>query len=339
MGQITAKGQTVQATVAKYAQYQTNSEMLSMVSRDPRMATLSELFGEAAAKSIDALLMTEAIQRGSIPMRVDELVTASGTYTREQTIDSVANATGNTTTTFVDAGATAANDYFNGAHFAVMYPGSGTPTNYRYGGQISDCTQATNWFTISPAAPAAFDSSTYYRMVVGTGISATVTMTGDAIRFALKMANKQRFYPFPGGYFRCVIGDDVMYDLASDTVWKTMSEYSKPENIEKGFVKRLWGVDFYRTTQPYRESVAGASGGVNTTGVVFCTPLFGMHSLGTVDLAGNASPKIIVKTPGPQTVSEPHNENGSIGYAFYYAAKSLNAAFCINMMSGATGIA
>ena len=208
--------------------------------------------------------------------------------------------------------------------------------NYRYGGIVSIHGSTAEGFTMTTAAPNSFSSGTTYRMVVGTGIGASQPLTGSSIRYAVSKARKNKFFKFPGGWYRSTLAAETEFDLQANTVWQNMAINQNNAMIERGVIKHLWGVEFFFATIPYREDVDGTKN--LDDGVVFCTPVMGMHALGNVSLGGMRGHKILFKTPGLQTVSEPYDENGTIGYKIYAAAKALNAAFCINIMSGATGV-
>jgi hypothetical protein len=322
-------GQTIQATIAKYAQWAPYTERVKLTARDENLRGAVELFGEAAAKSLEEILATELFQKGSIPIRVDDLVNQT-TYTWESTVDASA---GLTTTVIYDDAITWTTDLLAGAHFAVT---SGATRNYRHGSMVTSSGSTSESFTLTTAANRSFSANTTYRAVVGTGITAANPITSSAIEYGVSKARENKFYTFPGGWFRSSLASQTEYDLQQSSVWRNMAIYQDKSMVERGVIKHLWGVEFYRATIPYREDVDGTKN--LSAGVVFCTPIMGRHALGNVSLGGMRGHKILFKTPGLQTTNEPYDENGTIGYKFYAAAKSLNAAFCINLMSGATGV-
>lgn len=327
--EATVRGQTLQATIAKYAQWVPYTERFKLTARDENLAKQAGLFGNAAAEVVEELLATELFQNGSIPIRTSQLAN-SGSYTFESTVDTSA---GNSPTFFYDDALVHTSDLMEGAHMAVLATGT---VNYRYGGIVSVHGSTAEGFTMTTAAPNSFSSGTTYRMVVGTGITASQPLTGSSIRYAVSKARKNKFYRFPGNWYRSTLAAETEFDLQGNVIWQNMSIYQDKSMIEKGILKHLWGVEFYFATIPYREDVDGTKN--MDDGVVFCTPVMGMHALGNVSLGGMRGHKILFKTPGLQTVSEPYDENGTIGYKFYAAPKALNAAFCINIMSGATGV-
>jgi hypothetical protein len=342
--EVTVSGQTVQATVAKWAQWAPHTELVKLTARDQNLKGQVELFANAAAESLEIALSRELFQRGSIPIRVDELDNSS-TYSFESTIDASGS---NTTTLFIDAAipdASDADSFWVGAHWAATYLSSGDGTtaanNYRHGAIIVDSDSSSKSVTLTTghAAPKAFTAGCHYRMVVGTGLAAANKITQTAIEYAVAKARENKFYTFPDGFFRSSLAAQVEADLNLSSVFRNIGQYQQASRLDKWEIGKLWGVKFFRTTVPYRETVAGAQ---SATGVVFCTPVMGMHALGNVGLAGQPGgmkPGIMVKMPGPETVSQPIDERGSVGYKFFAAPKALNAGFCINILSGATGVA
>lgn len=326
--EVTVTGQTIEAVVAKYAQWRPHTELLKLTARDKNLEKQVGLFGEAAGRSLELALATELFQNGSIPIRTSQLAN-SGSYTVESTVDASA---GNSTTFFYDDSIVHTSDLFLGAHVGVT---SDATRNYRYGGIVDVHGSTAEGFTMTTAAPLAFSANTTYRMVVGTGIVAGQLITGSSINYAVSKARENQFYTFPGGFFKSTLASQVEVDLQKYQVYLNLGQYQQAEKLEKGYIGSLWGVKFYRTTMPYRESVAGV---YSSSGVVFCTPIMGMHALGNVGLGGMKGNRIHIKTPGPQSTNEPYNEKGTLGYSFFAAPKALNAAFCINLMSGATGI-
>jgi len=328
--EVIIAAQTVEATVAKYAQWVPYTELVKLTSRDKNLQGAVKLFGNAAAESLEMILAAELFQKGSIPIRVDQL-SNSTTNTFEGTIDASASAT---TTTFKDATLTQNNSFWKGAHFAAL---AGSTQNYRYGSMVSDWASTGDAGTLTTAAPVAFTAATTkYRMVSGSGLAAANIITGTALEYAVAKARENKFYTFPGGWFKASLAPQVEYDLQKNTVFRNLGQYQQASKLEKGDIGQLWGVDFNRCTIPYRETVAGV---YDAAGVVFCTPIMGMHALGNVSLAGMREHKILMKFPGPTSTNEPYDEKGTIAYRFYAAPKALNASWCINLMSGATGVA
>jgi len=327
--EATIAAQTLEATIAKYAQWVPYTERFKLTARDRNLEGQVELFGNAAAETLEEILAEELFKNGSIPIRVDQLKN-SASYTHEGTVDSSA---GNSTTFWYDDAIVHTTDLYEGAHFACTHTAK---VNYRYGGIVSVHGSTAEGFTMTTAAPNSFSSGTTYRMVVGTGLTAANILTASSIAYAVSKARANKFYRFPGGWFRSTLAAETEFDLQKSAVWRNMSVYQDKSMVEKGILKHLWGVEFHFATMPYREDVDGTKN--MSAGVVFCTPIMGRHALGNVSLGGMKGHKILFKTPGPQTTNEPYDENGTIGYKFYAAPKALNAAFCINVMSGATGV-
>ena len=115
--EVTISGQTIQATIAKWAQWAPHTELVKLTARDPNLNGQVDLFAQAAAESLEMALGRELFQKGSIPIRVDQLDNSS-TFTEEGTVD--ASTATNSTTTFIDGTLNDANDYWNGSHWAAI---------------------------------------------------------------------------------------------------------------------------------------------------------------------------------------------------------------------------
>jgi hypothetical protein len=331
MNQTDFSGENITATVAHYAQWSKYSRFVSLTSRDPELRTLAEEFGITAAHAVDDILMTEIIMRGAIPVRVDELLTTS-TWTRTGVVDS--NTSLNSSVALVDASIDESTDaYWSGAHigfFDEFY------NNYGYGGQVTAFDESSDYITMSPGASTVHDSGGGYRMVSGSGLASTDVLTGTAMKYTAALANALRFYKWDGGWLHTILCPETHSDLQDDTVYLAVAEYhDSDKTIYNGIIKKLWGHKFFMGNTPYRETTVGV---YSATGDVFCTPTLGRYAFAKVDLAGHGEPKIIVKTPGPQTTSQPYNENKTIAYDLFFTGKALNAAFAINTMSGATPV-
>ena len=338
---LTLIGQNVQATVAKYGQYITYTETIKLVGRDKNLQGVVELMGEVAANTIDELLLTEICQNGSIPIRVDELDNSS-TASVEGIAD---NSAGASTTVIYDsqtmhAGMTNANA--NVGHLgatATQLKGANTRSkNYGHGSLVSDWNDTSNTFTLSNAAPVAFTTAAKgagcsYRYVSTTGLLATDLLTESAIQFALGKAWSNGFWLFDNGYYMGIIGNGPAADLMkSSTVFKNIGYYQRAAQFEKYELGPLWGVKWMRTTNPYREDVDTTKN--MASGVVHSTLILGRHAYANIALAGMREKRVQIKTPGPQTVTEPYDNNGTISWHLYAAPKSLNAGFAINILSG-----
>ena len=194
--EVTIAGQTIQATIAKWAQWAPHTELVRLTARDPNLKGQVELFANAAAESLEMALGRELFQKGSIPIRVDQLDNSS-TFTEEGTVD--ASATTNSTTTFVDATLNDANDYWSGAHWAAIYSAT---NNYRHGSIVYNSTSSGGVVTLTTAAPKTFSTSCKFRIVSGSGLSATNIITGTAIEYAVSKARENKFYTYSGGFFK-----------------------------------------------------------------------------------------------------------------------------------------
>lgn len=161
-----------------------------------------------------------------------------------------------------------------------------------------------------------------------TALGATDTMTGAEIRKAVRTLKNNKARPFEGGMYRGIIQPFQSYDLFGNTEWlNSVSIYTNPEQLKKGVVGKLHGVEFVETNQGYSES---------STVTVYSTFVFGKNAYGTVNLAGQEGSRIIVKTPGKGDTSNPLDIYSTVGWKAFHAVKTLNSDFMIAIKSGAT---
>jgi N4-gp56 family major capsid protein len=162
-----------------------------------------------------------------------------------------------------------------------------------------------------------------------TDIAATDTLTGAEIRKAVRTLKANKAMRFEDGYFRGVIQERTAYDLFGNTEWlNSVSIYTNPDQIKKGMVGQLHGVDFKESNQHKTEA---------STVTVFHNYIFGKNAYGIVDLEGQGpEPKIYVKNPGPNSTDNPLDIFSTVGWKVYFATKVLNSNWLINVKTGAS---
>jgi N4-gp56 family major capsid protein len=159
-------------------------------------------------------------------------------------------------------------------------------------------------------------------------IGASDTLTGAEIRKAVRTLKENKAQRFENGYYRGIIQPFSAYDLFADTEWlNSTSIYTNPEQLKKGVIGKLHGVEFVESNQGSTES---------STVTVYHNFVFGKNAYGTVALDGIDSPKIYVKNPGPGDTSNPLDIFSTVGWKMPFAVKTLNANWLINIKTGAT---
>lgn len=161
-----------------------------------------------------------------------------------------------------------------------------------------------------------------------TDIGATDTLTGAEIRKAVRTLKENKAKRYAGGFYRGIIQPFTAYDLFADTEWlNSVSIYTNPDQIKKGVIGKLHGVEFVESNQGSTES---------STVTVYHNFIFGQNSYGTVKLAGQEGSRIYVKDASSGGTSNPLDIYSTVGWKAYFAVKTLNANWLINVKAGAT---
>lgn len=164
-----------------------------------------------------------------------------------------------------------------------------------------------------------------------TAVTATDIIDGVEIRKAVRTLKVNKALPFEDGNFRAVIPVSVASDLRGDSEWLDAHRYVTPENIKNGEIGRLHGVTFFETNNEMIGADAG-SGAVD----VYSTFVFGKNAYGTVDLAGQQGPRIIVKSPSNADTSNPLDLYQTIGWKAHFVCKVLNSDWLIELKTASS---
>lgn len=160
-----------------------------------------------------------------------------------------------------------------------------------------------------------------------TAIAATNTLTGAEIRKAVRTLKTNKARRFENGLFRGIIQPFTAYDLFANSEWLDAYRYTDTENIQRGVVGKLHGVEFVETNQGSTEA---------STVTVYHNFIFGRNAYGAVSLDGQEGQRIFVKQPGPNDTSNPLDMYSTVGWKAMFVAKILNANWVINIKTGAT---
>lgn len=188
--------------------------------------------------------------------------------------------------------------------------------------------------TIDTLIRAELDGGGTSQIVNGLAVS-TVTATdiidGVEIRTAVRTlkVNKARY--FSDSQFRGIIPVSVVADLRGDSEWLDARRYVDPSQQLNGEVGMLHGVRFFETNNEMVSADAG-SGNVD----VYTTFIFGANAYGTVDLAGQGGPMVIVKNPNGNDTSNPLDLYSTVGWKARFVAKVLNSAWLIELKTAST---
>lgn len=158
-----------------------------------------------------------------------------------------------------------------------------------------------------------------------TAVAATDTLTGLEIRKAVRTLKTNKAQRFENGYFRGIIQPYSSMDLMGNSEWLSAYQYTTPENIQKGVVGRIHGVEFVESNQGSTEA---------STVTIYHNFVFGKNAYGVVRLESMTDPKVYVAQGVTQ--NNPLNLRSTVGWRMPFAAVVLNASWVINIKTGAT---
>lgn len=168
------------------------------------------------------------------------------------------------------------------------------------------------------------------------GIASTNVLDGASIRKAVRMLKVNKARRFDNGYYRGIIDVNQSYDLFGNTEWlNSISIYTNPEQLQKGIVGKLHGVEFAETNNGLTFTNTVYSG--TSTGIsLYSCLVFGQNAYGIVSLEGQPGHRIYIKNPGPSDTSNPLDIFSTVGWKALFACKVLNANWIIRIFSAAT---
>lgn len=158
-----------------------------------------------------------------------------------------------------------------------------------------------------------------------TAVAATDTLTGLEIRKAVRTLKNNKAKRFENGYYRGIIQPFTAMDLMGNSEWLAAFQYTNPENMIKGVVGRIAGVEFVESNQGSTEA---------STVTIYHNFVFGKNAYGIVKLASFTDPKVYVAQG--VTTSNPLGLQTTVGWRMPFTAVVLNASWLINIKCGAT---
>lgn len=311
----TIKTREVAATIELWGDYVQLSHMSNITTIGRTLDEKTDLLAQQAAESIDFQVMA-IMTNGMNHRRAD----ADTSYQVEGTADS------GSTTTLVDATLTEADDYWNGGYLIIT-----AGTNYGSVRQVSDFVASTDTVTVSEAFEKAIDSTSQYRLVVGTGLASTDVLATAGMRLAVRDLKRAKALKAERGYWIGLVNPDLEYDFMGDSTWVDAAKYKDSvDALYEGEIGKWFGIRMVGTTELRRESVAGV---YSATGAVHNALIIGREAYGVVDLAGQPK-KIYTKTP--DQLGQPIPMFSTVGWEVGFKAKALNGMFGVSVMCGAS---
>ncbi len=307
----------VSAAVAPLGDFIALSDIASKTSIDPNVNSKVDIIGQQAGESIDYLVM-KALATGINRRRAD----GDASYQKAGTA-----ASGSTTTLVDTTVLTQANDYWNGGRLIIT-----AGTNYGEARLISDFVNSTGTVTVDGAFPKAIDSTSKYRIVVGTDLAGTDILDTITLRKAKRDVENAKALRYENGYWIMMLDPDLSYDFMGDPTWKDAAVYKdQVDSLYTGEIGKWLGIRMVGTTQLYRESVAGVE--ADGTGAVHLACLVGKECYGVVRL-DNQERKIYIRDW--EALGQPLPFYSTVGWHIIRKEKVLNGMFGVGIMCGAT---
>lgn len=164
-----------------------------------------------------------------------------------------------------------------------------------------------------------------------SAVTATDIIDGVEVRKARRALFLAKAPKFADGTYRAIIPTSVAADLRGDSEWLDARRYTDASQILSDEIGKLHGVRFIETNNEVVSADAG-SGNVD----VYSTFIFGANAYGTVDLAGQSGPRVIVKNPSSSDTSNPLDLYSTVGWKAAFVAKVLNSAWLIELKTAST---
>lgn len=227
-------------------------DLLSLVDRDDMIEEIARQYKRSLSRYVASHVATNCFRH-----RVDY----DTTYEVTGTADS------GSTTTLVDDALTQNDDAWNGGFCTITSP---TSTNYGVTRKVSDFVASSDTVTLA-AYNHAIDSTSKYKLTVGTGIAATDVFTITALIRVRGTMGKMQVPKFDDGTYIFPIDSEITADIWSDTTFSNTAIYDDSKRYKNYDVGRWLDVVFPLCEQIYREDVDGtANWGAGTVRVPVC---------------------------------------------------------------------
>ena len=342
--EVSTIGVNKTASIAVWKNYTKITEFLRLTSRDKNLENIVELMAQNCADSLEWETQRQIALYGATYVRSD----CNNTYQFQLTCGGDVS---NSATTTVAAGAydtfCATDDLLIGG-VITFRKGFG----YGQSRLISDFTATAGVVTWETAL-----DETLRKPGADTGTAVISAWhcgwSGDALQLAARLTQgfqargvykavellEEAGAPkFSDGFYHGVIDPKCKNQFMQDSDVLLYMQSSRPAKLENRQIGEYSNVMWYMSTMPVRlganawTSYANATWLRRSDGKYYVTWVFGKNAFGVVDLTGRRK-KIIVKTPGPQSISVPTDEYSTVGWKSYFAVVPLNATYAVAIVS------
>ena len=152
-------------------------------------------------------------------------------------------------------------------------------------------------------------------------LTSACLMDVNGIKAAVYDLKRLNVQPKANGFYDMVIDPIQSVKLTSDPAWRDAYMYTTPENLRRGQIGKIAGVEVYETTNVFM--TASGTGVANTTSAYFALVL-GRGSLAVTEIDGGV--KTYVKRPNQYDTANPLNQWSSIGWKINFIPVILNVS-------------
>jgi hypothetical protein len=344
----------ITATLTEWMDQVSFSMLHWATSRDRHLAAGVDTVTQQAAESIDREIIHQLVEHGIWPIPANAVsslgVIDADYYAEGVKCDSVVTATPTTVvhldeTTF-DGNMLSDNTQSLVGGWACISRGRG----YGHCSRISAFESAENAMTLTNAAPETMESAgnttpTEFTLMgpfhASTALTSSHKITTELLNKGAEVLRKNGAKKFPNGRYACLITPEIHRQLLSDKRWRETAIHSPAAadgGHKNGLVATWADMDFFIHTS--RPKYVGTAATINSmseggAGRLMFTLCLGMDAFGVVGLEGMGAPRLSFKIPTPDdgNTSNPNNTYGTIGWYRAWITKSLNANFCVGLLS------
>jgi len=260
--------------------------------------------------------------QGGMRQRADN----DSTYTVSGTCDS-----GSSATALVDDALTQADDAWKGGYATSTKP---TGQCYDETSPVSDFDAASDTATV--AFTNTLDTTSKYRMVVGTGLTSSDIITTTNILYVNLLHTMLGTTRFKGGTLNAFIHPQQEHDLWGDSVWADTAKYDDSGRYTNYKLVRWLGMNWHVGSNDvmYREDVDGTE---NQSGAVYIAPIFGAKAYSLLRWGqGHGDFGVEWHYKDKADSGDLRNMAKFISWKAKFAAKVMRSTSVINLMTGAT---
>jgi len=168
----------------------------------------------------------------------------------------------------------------------------------------------------------SWPSAQGYEIGALSTLTSACIMDVKAVKEAVKDLKVLNAQPRQNGYYAMIAHPVQTNALMNDSAWQNAYQYTDAENLRKGHVGKIYGVEVFETTNIHM--TASGTGNPNTTSAYFAV-ILGRGALAATEIDGG-NLQTYVKRPNQYDTANPLNQWSSIGWKITFVPVILNAS-------------